>query len=125
MAVLGFFFLMLVWLAAVAWWIVSLVQVVRAPELAYRQTGREKTTWVLLVVLLGWLGTLIWWFGPRHDVLRAAARLAPHALPQSVTPAAAALPPASSPGPPAGWYPDPAGAGQRYWDGNSWTTYVG
>lgn len=22
---------------------------------------------------------------------------------------------------PAGWYPDPSGSGQRYWDGNDWT----
>lgn len=26
--------------------------------------------------------------------------------------------------PPAGWYPDPLGVGQRYWDGQQWTTYT-
>src|SRR5947209_11759570 len=26
--------------------------------------------------------------------------------------------------PAAGWYPDPAGAGQRYWDGKEWTEQV-
>jgi len=25
---------------------------------------------------------------------------------------------------PAGWYPDPAGQGQRYWDGSGWTTHT-
>ena len=25
---------------------------------------------------------------------------------------------------PAGWYPDPGGAGQRYWDGSEWTDQV-
>ena len=30
------------------------------------------------------------------------------------------------PGPqqPAGWYPDPHGGGQRYWDGNQWTEHT-
>jgi uncharacterized protein DUF2510 len=23
-----------------------------------------------------------------------------------------------------GWYPDPGGAGQRYWDGATWTTHI-
>jgi hypothetical protein len=27
-------------------------------------------------------------------------------------------------GTPAGWYPDPQGGGQRYWDGNSWTEHT-
>jgi hypothetical protein len=27
--------------------------------------------------------------------------------------------------PPAGWYPDPqSGSGQRYWDGNAWTSHT-
>ena len=25
---------------------------------------------------------------------------------------------------PAGWYPNPEGAGQRYWDGHQWTAHV-
>jgi hypothetical protein len=25
---------------------------------------------------------------------------------------------------PAGWYPDPAGDGLRYWDGSGWTTHT-
>lgn len=27
----------------------------------------------------------------------------------------------TAPPPPSGWYPDPSGGGQRYWDGNRWT----
>ena len=26
--------------------------------------------------------------------------------------------------PPAGWYPNPAGAGKRYWDGTKWTEHL-
>jgi hypothetical protein len=29
----------------------------------------------------------------------------------------------SQPPPPPGWYPDPRGQGQRYWDGNDWTDH--
>lgn len=30
---------------------------------------------------------------------------------------------AAAPMPPAGWFPDPEGPGQRYWDGQSWTEH--
>ena len=30
--------------------------------------------------------------------------------------------PAATAGPPSGWYPDPEGDGQRYWDGTGWAT---
>ena len=30
----------------------------------------------------------------------------------------------NSPGPAAGWWPDPSGAGLRFWDGTRWTQHV-
>ncbi|HVM66782.1 MAG TPA: DUF2510 domain-containing protein [Acidimicrobiales bacterium] len=45
-----------------------------------------------------------------------AAPMASRALPLATTP-----PPA---GPPAGWYPDPHGAGRRFWSGAAWTDDV-
>lgn len=36
-------------------------------------------------------------------------------------PAGAKGPPVSSPVPPEGWYANPSGPGQRYWDGTTWT----
>jgi hypothetical protein len=36
-------------------------------------------------------------------------------------PGAVGAPPASTT--PAGWYPNPEGGGQRYWDGNAWTEH--
>jgi hypothetical protein len=33
----------------------------------------------------------------------------------------AAPPPPPIAGPPAGWYTDPAGSGERYWDGRGWS----
>ncbi|HRA75040.1 MAG TPA: superinfection immunity protein [Propionicimonas sp.] len=35
------------------------------------------------------------------------------------------LPPAPAPsGPPAGWYTDPVGDGNRYWDGTAWSQHT-
>lgn len=105
------------WLGAAVWWIVSIVEVARTSEAAYRATGREKITWVLVVVLVGVIGTLIWWFGPRREVL-AADRAGGWSGPAGSVPA----PPS---GPPAGWYPNPSGeTAQRYWDGHRWTEHL-
>lgn len=48
---------------------------------------------------------------------------APAATPrQTVAPHLAAPP--RPVGPPPGWYPDPGGPGQRYWDGVAWTHWT-
>jgi len=92
-------------------WVVALIDVVKAPEHVYRIAGKEKTTWVLVVVLAGWIGALIWWFGPRQEVKAAF-----EANPVSPSPFASAPPP--------GWYPDPhGGPGHAWWDGTRWTEH--
>lgn len=112
MEAIGFGALFLVWMAiivgGIAFWIVAIVEVAKLPEHAFRLAGKEKTTWVLVVALVQWIGALIWWFGPRREV-KAAALANP-------------VPPPMPFGPPPGWYPDPAGApGVAWWDGRQWT----
>lgn len=110
-----FFAFILVWVfGGMALWIWALVDVVRLPEHAFRAVGREKTSWVLVVVLAQAIGALVWLFGARKEV-RAAYDAQP-------------FPPAPTPmkwgGPPPGWYPDPSGApGSVWWDGARWTGY--
>lgn len=89
-------------------WVISIVDLAKAPDHAFRLANTEKLTWILIVVLVGQIGALIWWFGPRKRVKAAAAAY----------PAA----PASGYGPPPGWYPDPnGGPTPLWWDGQRWS----
>ncbi|WAJ46211.1 DUF2510 domain-containing protein [Mycobacterium sp. Aquia_216] len=102
-------------------------------EQAYRKAQ-------LHCLLAGWWGlvslflmnpiALICNYGAIRRV-RALAKQAP--APYSGTPYAPAVPavppsPAVAPprpaGPPPGWYPNPGGPGQRYWDGVTWTHWT-
>lgn len=91
----------LVWLAAMVGWVVALVEVARIPDHQYRAAGTEKIVWVLIVALVGAIGALIWLFAARTKVLAAEGQL---------------------PTTPAGWYPDAATGGWRWWDGRRWTS---
>jgi hypothetical protein len=106
---LVFFFLAMVWVfGGFALWIWAIVDVVRQPEHAYRMAGREKSNWVLVVVLVQLLGALIWVFSGARKEVRAAAAANPYGPPVF--------------GPPPGWYPDPSGRpGKAWWDGRGWS----
>src|SRR5918997_6616030 len=56
--------------AGLVFWIIALVEVARTPDHAYRAVGTEKTTWLLVVGLAGWIGGLIYWFGTRQQLAR-------------------------------------------------------
>ena len=61
------FFLMLV-AVAIIFWIVAIVDVVQRPDawfpeaIAGRWNPNERLTWVLVVILLGWIGALVYYF---------------------------------------------------------------
>jgi TctA family transporter len=98
----GFFFLAFfgLWAVSAVFWVLKIVEVARIPEQQYRAAHSEKVTWILIVVLAGIFGAVIWQFAKRDAVLGVHSRMLP---------------------PPAGWYPDPAGGAMRWWDGNRWT----
>ena len=97
---LFFFGLVAFWIATVVGWILAIVEVARIPDHQYRAAGTEKIVWVLVVVLAGIIGALIWLLAKRRDVLAAAGHLPP---------------------PPPGWYPEPGSGQPRWWDGMRWT----
>jgi hypothetical protein len=130
-AALGLVFLLFfaAMIAALVFWIMKIVEVAQIPDPQYRAAGTDKTVWVLVVVLAGWIGAIIWQFAKRDDVLRARAafgpvppQLAPLGMaPPGFVPPGFAAPPGTTLGPPPGWYPEPGTGWFAYFDGYRWT----
>lgn len=100
------------WLALMAFaivtlvlWILSLVEVLRYPEPVWRYAGTDKTMWILVIVLAGGIGALIYWFSQRKRLKAIEADLAARGLlyvpppqPYGYYPQQALPPPPSQPG---------------------------
>ena len=50
---------------AIVLWVLALVEVLRYPDAVWGYAGTDKTTWILVVVLAGWIGALVYWFSQR------------------------------------------------------------
>jgi hypothetical protein len=98
-----FGFLGLLYVGAFAWWIYTIVEVVRIPEPQYRVAGTDKTVWVIVVAVGGIIGAVAWLVAKRRDVLAAEGQVPPT---------------------PAGWYWLPDGSEMRWWNGSAWTEHV-
>ena len=92
----------LLWVGALVLWIVAIVEVAKTPgSLGNPRAGRQReVVWLLVVIFLGIIGALVWWFAKRSEVLAATGRI---------------------PAPPPGWYPEPGTGSVRWWDGVRWT----
>ncbi len=75
----GFFFLFFfgVWIFGFVFWVLKIVEVARIPEQQFRAAQSEKVTWVLIVVLAGLIGALVWQFAKRDAVLGIASAARP------------------------------------------------
>ncbi len=63
----------LAWIAGFVYWIVAIVEVAQTPGWQFKAVGSDKTAWVLIVVLLGIIGALIWLFAKRSAVKAASS----------------------------------------------------
>jgi hypothetical protein len=88
------------WVAALVYWIVAIVEVAKTPDWQFKAVGSEKIVWLLIVIIAGIIGALVWHFAKRSDVVAAAGRI---------------------PTPPPGWYPEPGIGSLRWWDGVRWS----
>jgi hypothetical protein len=95
-------------IAALVFWVLKVVEVAQIPDPQYRAAGTDKVVWMLVVVLVGFVGALIWQFAKRDEVLRVARHPG--------VPGVGAPPIA-----PPGWYPEQGTRWLTYWDGYRWT----
>lgn len=107
------------WIVSVVFWIRKIIEVARPTDAQFAAAGQNKVVWLLIVVLLGWVGPLVWQLGARSKVLAAPPGGSyPGAWPGSGIPPQSAgygYPPQPPygypPQPPAGWAPPPPPAG--------------
>ncbi len=59
---LGLFILLfgIVALAGFAFWIWSLVDAIQRPDAEWEQAGQNKLIWILVIVLIGFIGSIIY-----------------------------------------------------------------
>jgi hypothetical protein len=107
---------------AVAWVVAVVTGLYMLPWAVAATRGKTNSGTVALVnVLLGW--TVIGWIAAlvmalgAHPVRYVAVEPGWHG-------GALATGPSGWDGPPVGWYPDPGGRGQRFWDGERWTEHT-
>ena len=103
----GFFGVFLVfWFAMMAvaiggsiFHIIKIIEVAKLEDWRWPSVQSQKTNWLLIVILAGLIGSLIWQFSDVRKRLLAQ--------------------------PKAGWYADPSGAPmQRWFDGMRWTQHT-
>jgi hypothetical protein len=90
------------WVFTLVFWIMKIVEIAGIPDHQFKAANTDKLVWILIVVLTGIIGALIWQFAKRDDVLRMAG---------------------VQPPPPPGWYAEPGNDGLRWWDGTRWTEH--
>ena len=85
------------------YWIFAIIEVARIPARQFYDAGSNKTFWICIVVLLQFIGALLWLFIRRADVLEAEDSAD------------------EDEDPPPDWYMDEEAGALRWWDGVEWT----
>lgn len=71
---MGLVFVLFVVLSAAlfVWWLLMLIEALRVPDQAWTAAGQNKLLWVLVIVLLGFLGALLYALIARPAVAKAS-----------------------------------------------------
>lgn len=97
-----------------AWVLTALTSCYLLPWAIAATRGKRNQVSILLVnLLLGW--TVIGWIVAFVLSLLNHRPIAVATLPLATVPAISPI---------AGWYPNPNGPGQRFWDGRAWTDHL-
>lgn len=67
----------IIWLVSLALTVFGIVDIVRQPDAAWKASGQNKVLWIVLVILLGLIGFLVYWFAIRPKVVAAAGAAPP------------------------------------------------
>lgn len=118
----------LIGLGSFAVWIWGLIDAATRPDWIYRRTGSSKVLWIVLIVLLGVVGSAIYLLAIRPKLIdsQMPAMTSGWDVPSPPPPISSqpSYGPQGNPGP-AAWVPDPTGRYQyRWWDGYSYTNQV-
>lgn len=68
----GFVVILAVMFVLFVFWVWTLVDVLRTPERVWRADDRRQVSWVLVIALLGWLGSILYVAIARRSLRRAA-----------------------------------------------------
>jgi Phospholipase_D-nuclease N-terminal len=66
-------FILVLLLGLMVLWLGSLVDALRRPDAQWKAAGQNKILYVVLILLLGWLGALIYAAVPRRALKRVEA----------------------------------------------------
>ena len=119
---------LLIALGSAAIWVWGLIDAATRPDWHFQRTGSSKTLWIVLIVVLGVVGSAIYLLAVRPKLVdpRAQAMTPGWGMPSPPPPVSGqpSYGPHGTPGP-AAWVPDPTGRYQyRWWDGYSFTNQV-
>lgn len=120
--------------ASFAFAIVCIVDIARRPDWQWTIAGQQKTTWLLLVILINLfviplVMSFVYWFSIRRKLVAVEQAAKAGQFGSGFMTQNGWVPGHPMQAPPAGvapgWFPDPGGSGHmRYWDGVRWTEHT-
>lgn len=65
---IAFMFLMVISVGAFVLWIVALIDALKIPATEWEAHGENQILWIVLIVVLGAIGAILYWLMPRAKI---------------------------------------------------------